>query len=179
MIGLEEGTLPMSRSYSKSGGDDADMEEERRLAFVGMTRAKKRLILTGALTRMLRGYGEARNPSRFISEIPKDCIELHDAFRQIRPAGSPGFRDNAQYRPKRPTGLPTIRPAAPESEPVAPSTGTFRRGMLVRHPLFGVGRVEEYVDNGDNSRAVIDFRKVGRKTLVLAFAKLEPLDGSS
>ena len=177
MIGLEEGTLPMSRSFAKSGRDDTDMEEERRLAFVGMTRAKKRLILTGALSRMTRGYGESRNPSRFVAELPKDCIELSHVFRQSRPAGSPGFRDNVQYRPRRPQGLPSIKTAVDTDSPSADAA--FRRGMLVRHPLFGVGRIEEYFENGDNSKAVIDFRKVGRKTLVIAFAKLERLDGGS
>ncbi len=176
MIGLEEGTLPMSRSFGKSNRDDADMEEERRLAFVGMTRAKKRLILTGALSRMTRGFGEGRTPSRFVSELPKDCIEMFDAFRQARPAGSPGYRDNVQYYPKRPQGLPMDK--KPSGDVATASNDKFRRGMLVRHPLFGVGRVEDYFENGDNSRAVIDFRKVGRKTLVLAFAKLELLDGN-
>jgi DNA helicase-2/ATP-dependent DNA helicase PcrA len=177
MIGLEEGTLPMSRSFAKSGRDDTDMEEERRLAFVGMTRAKKRLILTGALSRMTRGYGESRNPSRFVAELPKDCIELFNAFRQSRPAGSPGFRDNVQYRPRLPQGLPSVTPDT--SGDSTPSAGAFHRGMLVRHPIFGVGRVEEYFENGDNSKAVIDFRKVGRKTLVIAFAKLERLDAGA
>jgi DNA helicase-2/ATP-dependent DNA helicase PcrA len=177
MIGLEEGTLPMSRSFSKANHDDADMEEERRLAFVGMTRAKKRLILTGALSRMTRGFTESRTHSRFVCELPKDCIEMFDAFRQVRPAGSPGYRDNVQYHPKRPRGLPMENTSASATPPS--STGKFRRGMLVRHPLFGVGRVEDYFENGDNSRAVIDFRKVGRKTLVVAFARLELLDGGS
>ena len=177
MIGLEEGTLPMSRSFAKSGRDDTDMEEERRLAFVGMTRAKKRLILTGALSRMTRGYGESRNPSRFVAELPKDCIELFDAFRQSRPAGSPGFRDNVQYYPRRPQGLPSVTPDTLRGSTT--STAAFNRGMLVRHPIFGVGRVEEYFENGDNSKAVIDFRKVGRKTLVIAFAKLERLDAGT
>ncbi len=177
MIGVEEGTLPMSRSFAKSGRDDTDMEEERRLAFVGMTRAKKRLILTGALSRMTRGYGESRNPSRFVAELPKDCIELFNAFRQSRPAGSPGFRDNVQYRPRLPQGLPSV--TSDTSRDSTPSTAAFHRGMLVRHPIFGVGRVEEYFENGDNSKAVIDFRKVGRKTLVIAFAKLERLDAGS
>jgi DNA helicase-2/ATP-dependent DNA helicase PcrA len=177
MIGLEEGTLPMSRSFGKSGRDDSDMEEERRLAFVGMTRAKKRLILTGALSRMTRGFGEGRTPSRFVSELPKDCIELFDAFRQPRPAGSPGYRDNLQYHPKRPQGLPSERSISDGGSPVADAK--FRRGVLVRHPMFGVGRVEDYIENGESSRAVIEFRKVGRKTLVLAFAKLELIGGDA
>lgn len=170
MIGLEEGTLPMIRTYR----DDGDMEEERRLAFVGMTRAKKRLILTSALSRMTRGFSEGRDPSRFIRELPPDCLEISEAYRADRPAGSPGYRDNVQYYPKRPVGAPQQR----SSEGDAPAAkGKFRRGVLVRHPVFGVGRVEDYFENGENSRAVIEFRKVGRKTLVLAFAKLEPLDG--
>ena len=178
MVGMEDGLIPHQRMF---GGGPAEMniEEERRLAFVGITRAMKHLILTRAVYRTMMGRSEAKNPSRFLEEIPDDCLDVVDMTILQRPAGSPGFRDGASYHAPRPGSfMPPGQPAA-RSVQETPSIGNtrFRRGTLVRHSKFGLGRVEDIDDVGGDYRAVINFQGSGRRTLMLSFAKLETVDG--
>ncbi len=178
MVGMEDGLIPHQRMF---GGNAAEMniEEERRLAFVGITRAMKHLILSRAAYRTMMGRSEAKNPSRFLDEIPDDCLEVVDLTVLQRPAGSPGFRDGASYHPPR--GYTSAAPGhaaarSVQESPVSSNT-RFRRGTLVRHAKFGIGRVEGIDEVGGDYRVEVNFQGSGRRTLMLSFAKLETVDG--
>jgi DNA helicase II / ATP-dependent DNA helicase PcrA len=163
MIGLEEGLLPHSRARES----DAELEEERRLCFVGITRAMRRLHLTSAKYRTIRGISERTIPSRFLGEVGREQIiisDLSDALGDLEQwADGVGFSEGqTRYGGTgRPAAAP--RPAAGAKFPV---------GSVVRHPQFGVGTVLT-VTTGANARAQIKFRDVGIKTLVLEYARLE------
>jgi DNA helicase-2/ATP-dependent DNA helicase PcrA len=153
MIGMEEGSLPHGRVREHP----EQLEEERRLAFVGITRAQKRLAFSRANYRQIRGLRERTAASRFLTEIPMEMLEVID----IAEAGFGG--DRASER----------RLAEMESQRLA---GQFHRGQVVRHPQFGVGRILEISNLGQQTRANIEFQKFGRKTLILQYARLETVD---
>jgi len=150
MIGLEEGILPHSRAQAKP----QELEEERRLCFVGITRAQERLILTKAARRMFRGVSERTIPSPFLGELHKESLRITDR------TGLGDFEEEQRQR----------RQQRWEDEEELPQ---FRRGQLVRHPQFGLGRIAEVSGMGQNVRAIVEFNEVGRKTLVLQYARLE------
>ena len=178
MVGMEDGLIPHQRMFG-GAGSEMNVEEERRLAFVGITRAMKHLILTRASYRTMMGRSEAKNPSRFLEEIPDDCLEVVDLTILQRPAGSPGFHDGASYH--APRGYTPVAPGRPSARSVqeSPPIGNsrFRRGTLVRHAKFGIGRVEGIDEVGGDYRVEINFQSSGRRTLMLSFAKLETVDG--
>jgi DNA helicase-2/ATP-dependent DNA helicase PcrA len=152
MIGLEEGCLP----HARARGNLSELEEERRLCFVGITRAQEHLLLTKAAYRTMRGLRERTVTSPFLTEMPQDAIEVIDRTGL-------NFPDNRrEYRARLET----------ESERLA---GSFRKGQLVRHPTFGMGRIADISDMGQQTRAVVDFNQAGRKTLILQYARLEPV----
>jgi DNA helicase-2/ATP-dependent DNA helicase PcrA len=177
VTGLEEGLLPHAGSR-----DDADgLEEERRLAYVGMTRARQRLFLSGARTRFLFGQRQPTKPSRFLDELPSGAIE-DVSVRQAR-----SYRvGTAKARSSRETnGLPAARSkTASASRPrrreipqtVADGDGQgWRPGNRVRHRRFGTGVVLACQGRGAQLKLVVYFDREGRKTLVPTIAKLEKI----
>jgi DNA helicase-2/ATP-dependent DNA helicase PcrA len=151
MIGVEDGLLP----HERANADAHELEEERRLCFVGVTRAMRRLYLTHARYRTVFGMSNATIPSRFFREMPEDCIEeidateddttsLADSLMQRSLAG----REAMQYPP----------------------------GTLVRHPQFGLGRILDIHPTGSHTRARITFNTAGTKTLILQYARLERIE---
>ncbi|HWP41446.1 MAG TPA: UvrD-helicase domain-containing protein [Tepidisphaeraceae bacterium] len=152
MIGLEEGCLP----HARARGNPTEMEEERRLCFVGITRAQKQLILTRAVYRTLRGLRERTVASPFLAEMPRDSLQVID-------------RAGSEHAGRR--GQEFGRTGAEQTS----LPDRFRRGQLVRHPTFGVGRIAEISDMGQQTRAVVEFNGAGRKTLILQYARLEPV----
>ena len=194
MIGMEEGLLPHARSLTS----EPALEEERRLCFVGITRAMHHLHLSCARYRTTRGLPERTIPSRFLEEIPEDVRIVSDQADVL--AGLEGtdwvrgddFGDRARTRAALPSpqrhassAHPTPSPQRPLAEPkpaadrrVIPVDDTGREradlpaGALVRHPQFGTGRILS-VSKGANARAVIQFESVGVKTLVLEYARLQ------
>jgi DNA helicase-2/ATP-dependent DNA helicase PcrA len=150
MIGLEEGILP----HSRSRGNLNELEEERRLAFVGITRAQEHLILSKAQYRTIRGLRERTVTSPFLSEMPQEMLEIVDR------TGLPGTSERDQLRES----------FLDEADRLSQQ---FRRGTMVKHPQFGVGRIAEVSGTGQHTRAVVDFTSKGRKTLILQFARLE------
>lgn len=147
--GMEEELFPHRMSMNEPNG----LEEERRLCYVGMTRAKEKLVLTYAECRYLHGIERFSQPSRFIHEIPDELIE------SIRPT------------PKlsRPT---PVRPTAKVE--VAGQPG-LRVGQRVQHKKFGAGVLINYEGQGEHARIQVKFDKAGTKWLVASFAKLTPL----
>ncbi|HXE53421.1 MAG TPA: UvrD-helicase domain-containing protein [Tepidisphaeraceae bacterium] len=150
IIGLEEGILPHSRAQ----GNLHELEEERRLFFVGITRAQERLVISKAETRTVRGMRNRTIMSPFLAEMPPQ------EFKTIDRTGLADLDDRAEFRDR----------AATESRNLATQ---FRRGQLVRHPTFGIGRVADVSDMGTQTRAVVEFNTAGRKTLILQYARLE------
>jgi len=149
LVGLEEGLFPHQRSLEESGR----LEEERRLAYVGITRAQQRVFITCAEQRRLYGREVFGVPSRFVGELPGELIE------DVRP--------RVQSRPVRGAGSP-VKPAEPAAEDGVPGMG-----QRVRHPKFGEGTVLDFEGNGSHARVQVNFADAGSKWLVLAYARLE------
>jgi len=152
MIGLEEGILP----HARSRGNIKELEEERRLAFVGITRAQEYLILTKAAYRTIRGLRERTVTSPFLNEMPPDMLDITDRGGLAGLGGD----DRIEYRER----------LSSESQRLLTQ---FRRGTTVKHPQFGLGKIEEVSDMGQHTRAVINFSSRGKKTLILQYARLE------
>jgi DNA helicase-2/ATP-dependent DNA helicase PcrA len=162
LVGLEEGLSPHTRSLSKPEA----LEEERRLLYVGMTRAMERLHLSWASSRQVFGQRRVSEPSRFLSEVPRERLEVTGETR-ITPTWAP---------PRRPTGA-----AEPWRSPdiVVPPTpagmNEVKPGSRVRHPLFGVGTVVRREGAGDDMKLTVSFLGIGAKKLVARYAGLELL----
>jgi len=172
LAGLEEGLFP----HSRSSEDEEELEEERRLCYVGMTRARSRLVLTGAARRRIFGEYQASEPSRFIDEVPAELIERKTASFSSS-SGYQGnfphyeFRTNPYGRGRR------VKEAEPTYayEDEDQTTGiALRLGMRVRHPQFGIGTVLSVERLDDDTKLVVRFTAVGQKTLRAKYARLEP-----
>jgi DNA helicase-2/ATP-dependent DNA helicase PcrA len=168
MSGLEEGLFP----HSRSSEDEAELEEERRLCYVGITRAQRRLVLTSAARRRVFGDYQSTEPSRFIEEIPASLIEeVPSAF--VAPQRSfSQFRDSyphgGSYR-----GRVREEPVyAYENEDQSQWAG-LKPGLRVKHAQFGVGTVVTVEPLDDDVKLVVRFNSVGQKTLRAKFARLE------
>jgi len=155
LAGLEEGLFPNMRSAEEAGR----MAEERRLAYVGITRARQQLVLSHAETRRIHGSDMYGLPSRFLREIPKTLL------REIRPKAQlarGGFSPQANRFAPRDRGHAAIEVPA------------VRLGANVRHPTFGTGFVTDVEGSGAHARVQVNFEDVGAKWLVLAYANLTP-----
>ncbi len=145
VCGLEDGLFPHQRSAT----DAAGLEEERRLCYVGLTRARKQVYLTYAEQRRLYGTDNYGTPSRFIREIPEELLE------EVRPA------------------LAVSRPVYRRGPVNQPEPGGVKLGQRVRHGKFGEGVVLNSEGSGAHARVQVNFEDAGTKWLVLAYAKLE------
>jgi DNA helicase-2/ATP-dependent DNA helicase PcrA len=172
IAGLEEELFPSSRMTQSR----KDLEEERRLFYVAVTRAKKKLTLGYALQRYRFGSLRRCEPSRFLSEIRPDVLSdrnfgREEYFSQKRPAApQPRPTPNLHTAVKKPANERTIE-YDEEFKPSPPSE--IRVGMRVAHLKFGYGKVLDIVKTGAGDQAKILFETVGEKTLILAFAKLK------
>jgi DNA helicase-2/ATP-dependent DNA helicase PcrA len=148
LTGLEEGVFPHSRSML----EPEELEEERRLCYVGITRAQERLFLSYALHRRIQGYGVAE-PSRFLLEIPEEQVQLLNARRP------------------EPVAHATTAPTPAEAGDDFP----FRLGAKLRHARWGEGLLVGMEREGSDVIATVHFASVGRKRLSLQYAHLEEL----
>ncbi|WP_269494132.1 UvrD-helicase domain-containing protein [Castellaniella sp. S9] len=174
ITGLEEGLFPHENSLLDPGG----LEEERRLMYVAITRARERLTLTLAQSRMLHGQTRYAMRSRFLDEIPEEHLKwLTPRARQAPepPAWSGAFRRGAGWHAE---GGSAFAPRAPRTAASGVTVGEqcFRIGLGVRHARFGEGTVVSLTGSGQDAQARIEFRDAGAKTLALAVAKLEILE---
>jgi DNA helicase-2/ATP-dependent DNA helicase PcrA len=150
IVGLDEGVFPHSMSFSSP----QELEEERRLAYVGITRAEKLLYLTGAEQRTIFGRTMQMVPSRFLTEIPEDLVM--------------NLREGSLSRPVRTSKVSTdfISQHLPEG-----SAGDLKVGDMVRHEKFGDGRIVSIVGTGANAQVSVDFgAQVGQKRLLLRYS---------
>jgi DNA helicase-2/ATP-dependent DNA helicase PcrA len=152
VVGLEEGYLP----HGESQEDEDELEEERRLLYVGMTRAKDELTLTHASRRLVYGRVQLRNPSRFLEELPREALEESFASPRRR-----AFDDDEG---------PTIFRREPEPEAARP----LSRGKRVRHPRYGYGVILAEEGSGDETRLTVYFDRAGKKKFVARYADLTP-----
>ncbi len=172
MAGLEEGLFP----HSRASEDEAELEEERRLCYVGITRARSRLVITSAARRRVFGDYQGTQPSRFLDEIPADLVEQEFSTYSspyAAPRGGWEYRANPYGRggSSRP---PKVREDEFEYAQHDPSAGTrLRPGRKVRHGQFGVGTVLSVEELDDDMKLVVKFVSVGQKTLRAKYAKLE------
>jgi len=153
VTGLEEGLFPHENSLNEMDG----VEEERRLMYVAITRARRRLYVSHAQTRMLHGQTRYNIPSRFVSEIPGELVEW------LSPPRRRGIDlDTSEW------GRSIVAPRM--SAPVSP----WRVGQSVKHSKFGLGVIIDAEGRGDDARVQVNFRDAGVKWLALEYAKLEP-----
>lgn len=170
VAGMEEGLFP----HSRSSEDEDELEEERRLCYVGLTRARERLILTGAARRRVFGDYQSTEASRFLDEIPAELI------RRVEPVVAPSW-NNTRYETRNPYARRFGAAKAKETTAAFPSyededqssaTG-LRAGLKVRHKQFGVGTIVAVEEQGDDTRVTVKFNTVGTKKLVARYAALE------
>ena len=170
IVGMEEGLLPHIRSFD----DPHQMEEERRLCYVGVTRAKDRLYLVHAFRRALMGQGSHNSPSRFLKDLPSELV--HRAAQGVEHAYQ---RPSAATRPRQPDWSTTaVRPEPAAAQPRA--AASFAAGDHVRHLKFGEGIVvtASPTAGGADQEVTVAFKgEFGVKKLLLSFAPLEKLDG--
>jgi DNA helicase-2/ATP-dependent DNA helicase PcrA len=176
IAGMEEGLFPHSRAFE----DEGELEEERRLCYVGMTRARQHLILTGAARRRTFGEYKGTNPSRFLAEVPPELIEqaLDYSSEYQRSFSTTASRGSGPYRRG---GSSFSRESPPSSsftayedeDQSAHGSGAVVAGARVRHPQFGVGTVVSVEQLDDDARIVVRF-PIGQKTLRAKYARLQP-----
>lgn len=150
LCGMEDGLFPSQRSVTEIGG----LEEERRLCYVGTTRAMQQLYLTYAEQRRLHGVDSYGTPSRFIREIPSELLE--------------------EIRPRIQVSRPMYVPRQGRIEEEASASG-IRLGQRVRHGKFGDGVILDLEGQGSHARVQVNFERQGTKWLMLAYANLEPV----
>lgn len=162
LTGLDEGLFPHSRTLL----DPAQVEEERRLAYVGITRAERQLYVTNAITRTMYGRISAYMPSRFLAEIPPQLMEDYhrkSAMPQSRTTAVPG---------KQRVSILT-KPVASSLPKKHAVTDTFAKGDKVRHKIWGIGTVLDVIGEGPNMQMKIQFPTKGVRQVVVKYAPLE------
>lgn len=162
LVGLDEGLFPHSRTLM----DSSQIEEERRLAYVGITRAEQQLYVTNASTRTMYGRISAYMPSRFLAEIPENLLEE--------------YHRKAAMPQQSTTTVPSKQRMSILSKPVASSLPkkhavdtTFAKGDTVRHKIWGIGTVLEVIGEGQNMQMKIQFSTKGIRQVVVKYAPLE------
>ena len=170
MAGMEDGIFP---SYMTITADDpTEIEEERRLCYVGITRARKDLTLTAAKQRMIRGETQYNRPSRFISEIPREYVELGRNFQDAKPKEIPMPTTMRQL--KETFRKPAFTPQKFEVKKA--DTLAYGVGDRVKHIKFGVGEVTQITEGGRDYEVTVHFDKAGVKKMFASFAKLKKID---
>ena len=171
LAGLEEGLFPHSRSRE----DEDELEEERRLCYVGMTRARATLVLTGAARRRVFGEYQSSEPSRFIDEVPAELVDrLLPSYSSA--SGRQAHFPHYEFRTNPYGGGRRVKEEQPSYsyEDEDQSLGaSLRPGMRVKHAQFGTGTVISVEALNDDTKLVVRFAAVGSKTLRAKFARLE------
>jgi len=171
IVGVEEGIFPHNRALT----DPVELEEERRLAYVGITRAKERLVLSHAWSRSLFGNTNYNPPSRFLAEIPEELIEREGNTDSGADSQRYSYRSQADRGYAPTTRLsrtgPSVTPVS--SAHMQTENHGLRIGDEIVHPTFGEGIIINIRGQGEKAEAAIRFRLVGEKHLSLAWAPLK------
>ena len=176
MGGMEDGVFPSYMTIVS--GDESELEEERRLCYVGITRAKKQLYLSSARRRMIRGQTQFNKVSQFIGEIPKDLLNVHNRmtrFSQGKRESSVGTMDlggmKKSYGQRKPM-MGTNPYKKQEFSVKQQDSLSYGVGDTVKHLKFGKGVVLEICSGGKDYEVTVDFEKAGVKKMFASFAKL-------
>lgn len=184
IVGMEESLFPSIKPFSHDA--DSELEEERRLAYVGMTRARERLFLTCALSRRIWGNEQSQEPSRFISELPKNLLQMEMAFNK-RPSFMRGsvseMSPGTQYGSMQKKQGFYSKDASFEKQSFpdydgddfssGPKASKYTKGTRVRHPTFGAGSVLEVEGSGDSEKVSVVFSDRSVKKFITRYARLE------
>ena len=185
LAGMEEGILP----HSQSRDENEDIEEERRLCYVGMTRAREQLYCLHAFERRLHGQSREQSPSAFLTEIPAEVIEEVKLARRASyggswrerplrgvpaprsggPAPSPAIKDISSFFQNSPVQFDPSSIRAARSEP---QRAELKRGVRVRHEQFGEGTILTMEGNGPEAKLTVYFDRAGSKKFIAKYAKL-------
>ena len=167
VTGLEDGLVP----HFNAQGAPEDVEEERRLLYVGMTRARRRLLLSSCRRRRIAGYYQDQSASPFLAEIPERFLTVRQsaALLSVARSGPHGFFGGRQAVP------PRARPGRSPAGPKGSGAGGFKRGSRVRHPILGQGTVLELDGAGEGAKVTVFFDREGKRKLVARYANLELL----
>jgi DNA helicase-2/ATP-dependent DNA helicase PcrA len=192
IVALEEGLLPHARAFE----NEAELEEERRLLFVGITRARQELHLSRCVERSFRGQLQATIPSRFLAQLPDDAIEVRDlsgvgiSLFEPKTASAAGSWKPRSGEPRPPVapqdfrlvtaanlaGAPNTAPAGGRSGPV--NIEVFKPGVSVLHPMFGLGKIVAIEGAGPGRKGRVAFVVGPARTFVLAMSPLRPVGRS-
>ncbi|MDT4369353.1 DNA helicase PcrA [Blautia faecis] len=172
MVGMEDGIFPSHMTISY--GDDGELEEERRLCYVGITRAMKDLTLTCAQQRMIRGETQYNRVSRFVREIPRELVDLGHTIQEKKPKVEELIPTPAKHSKMK--EILQGRNYKPREFKVTKANSLdYEVGDTVRHIKFGVGIVKEIVEGGRDYEVTVEFDKVGVKKMFASFAKLKKI----
>ncbi|MEF8787580.1 MAG: 3'-5' exonuclease, partial [Planctomycetota bacterium] len=173
ITGLEDDLLPHSRSVKgEDESEDLDaLEEERRLFHVGMTRARENLFLTYCRRRYQHGEEKHMQPSRFLDELPDDCVETGVTRNEPAQASEPDFADEMDRVVEARRRAKERR--AEEKKQSVPDDAELEPGQRVDHPKFGEGTVLDISESGEMHRLRIDFDTEGEMTLMVPRGDLE------
>ena len=164
LLAFEQDVLPHERAVR-----EGDVEEERRLAFVGITRAREELTISYTQRRFYRGQTTAPAPSTFLVELPSESVRREDVIHPTR-----SLRDfDDDYSQESPYEEPSIQVVQRAGD--VSGADRFRRGMMVRHPRYGPGQVLQIEGTGSGRKATIHFPTVGTKRFVLSKSPLQPV----
>src|SRR3972149_3624682 len=164
MVGMEEGLFPHSRSLNSENDDE--LEEERRLCYVGMTRAMKKLFLLGARERTIYGESRFQGQSRFIDEIDPNYLKI------IGPKGN----DKNHNTPEEPQTFASEEPKVVYDYDIHTAGNMWQVGMKVKHPSFGIGVIKAKEGSGENTKLTVLFHGLGSKKLALKYVSIIPIN---
>ncbi|MGQ0698149.1 MAG: DNA helicase II [Panacagrimonas sp.] len=176
IVGVENGLFPSMRAV-----DEGNLEEERRLLYVGITRARRKLYLSYAEIRRVHGVEQIGAPSMFLKEVPPECVVetrpragiLRPGFGAREPQPGYGYRGTSNGNFGSVPARPLPRSLVAGESSLGP--GGFKLGQRVQHPKFGEGTILSFDGDGDRTQVEIKFRESGTKRLMLSFANLRGL----
>ena len=172
LTGMEDGIFPGYMTISS--GDPSDLEEERRLCYVGITRAMKELTLTCAQQRMIRGETQFNRVSRFVREIPRELVDLGHTVQEKKPRLEDIAPKNNSYMQMKMAFH--AKPFQPKEFKVTKAEALdYEVGDTVRHVKFGVGIVKNITEGGRDYEVTVDFDRFGVKKMFAGFAKLKKI----
>jgi DNA helicase-2/ATP-dependent DNA helicase PcrA len=176
IVGLEEDLFPSPLML----GSKEDLEEERRLFYVALTRAKKKVFLSYTLSRFRFGKFKTCEPSRFLLEIAPSCLQTIGGEKNYTDSSrlkyASNFVKNAQYGSRKPLDKSKAPLPSRQSSSITEATIDLFPGMSVQHPMFGKGIVIQIDETLGQKKVNIRFEKQGEKTLLLKFAKLQVME---
>ena len=175
IVGVEENLFPSGRSLESNSSDE--IEEERRLAYVGMTRAREKLFLTHCRNRRVWGQDQHNPPSRFLAEIPKEAVNFTSTVDRSSFIKKYASMSSDAYKIPKHNPMENFESQNfPEDEIDGPTaTASYSRGMKVRHPTFGAGSIFAVEGSGPDMKVSVMFADNTVKKFVVKYARLERL----